>query len=172
MSGSLPPNQPAPPRHGLKAGGVTPATLGEKKDRFTHLSQSGKSVWVSGTSPIEGVREPQGERSVPLGDSKGRSPWRAFGDFPRDGKVTRGRRGGAPSPWGLWGRSPHLRRSEEPSLTTCSRRGAAPPRIDGCRDLRPCKKERGPRRPTKIFFIRAAHKCRPTPARCAPPARG
>ena len=24
------------------------------------------------------------------GDSKGRSPWRAFGDFPRDGKVTRG----------------------------------------------------------------------------------
>ena len=25
----------------------------------------------------------------PSGDSKGRSPWRAFGDFPRDGKVTR-----------------------------------------------------------------------------------
>ena len=24
------------------------------------------------------------------GDSKGRSPWRAFGDFPRDGKVTLG----------------------------------------------------------------------------------
>ena len=24
------------------------------------------------------------------GDSKGRSPWRAFGDFPHDGKVTRG----------------------------------------------------------------------------------
>ena len=24
------------------------------------------------------------------GDSKGHSPWRAFGDFPRDGKVTRG----------------------------------------------------------------------------------
>ena len=24
------------------------------------------------------------------GDSKGRSPWRAFGDFPRAGKVTRG----------------------------------------------------------------------------------
>ena len=29
---------------------------------------------------------------------QGRSPWRAFGDFPRDGKVTRGWRGGAPSP--------------------------------------------------------------------------
>ena len=32
------------------------------------------------------------------GDSKGRSPWRAFGDFPRDGKVTRG--GGAERPPG------------------------------------------------------------------------
>ena len=30
------------------------------------------------------------------GDSKGRSPWRAFGDFPRVGKVTRG--GGAERP--------------------------------------------------------------------------
>ena len=30
------------------------------------------------------------------GDSKGRSPWRAFGDFPRDGKVTQG--GGAERP--------------------------------------------------------------------------
>ena len=30
------------------------------------------------------------------GDSKGRSPWRAFGDFPRDGKVTRVQ-GGAPA---------------------------------------------------------------------------
>ena len=26
----------------------------------------------------------------PSGDSKGHSPWRAFGDFPRDGKVTLG----------------------------------------------------------------------------------
>ena len=30
------------------------------------------------------------------GDSKGRSPWRAFGDFPRVGKVTRVQ-GGAPA---------------------------------------------------------------------------
>ena len=30
------------------------------------------------------------------GDSKGRSPWRAFGDFLRDGKVTRVQ-GGAPA---------------------------------------------------------------------------
>ena len=36
---------------------------------------------------------------------QGRSPWRAFGDFPRDGKVTRGAGRSARS-WGLWGRSP------------------------------------------------------------------
>ena len=39
-------------------------------------------------------REKGGDHA--LGDSKGRSPWRAFGDFPRDGKVTRG--GGAERP--------------------------------------------------------------------------
>ena len=44
------------------------------------------------------------------GDSKGHSPWRAFGDFPRVGKVTRG--GGAERP-------PHRG----------VQRGAAPPRI-------------------------------------------
>ena len=42
-----------------------------------------------------------------LGDSKGRSPWRAFGDFPRVGKVTRG--GGAERPhWGAGTKSDDL----------------------------------------------------------------
>ena len=62
-----------------------------------------------------GAARRRGSEASPSGDSKGRSPWRAFGDFPRDGKVTRGRRGGAPS----WG-------EQEPSLTTCSRGGAVP----------------------------------------------
>ena len=54
---------------------------------------------------------------------QGRSPWRAFGDFPRDGKVTRG--GGAERPlMGVWGPPAPTSGSEEPSLTTCSR-GAA-----------------------------------------------
>ena len=44
----LPPNRPSAPSHGLTAESVTSASPGEKKDRFTHLSQSGKSVWVSG----------------------------------------------------------------------------------------------------------------------------
>ena len=38
----------------------------------------------------------RGSEASPSGDSKGRSPWRAFGDFPRDGKVTRVQ-GGAPA---------------------------------------------------------------------------
>ena len=42
-----------------------------------------------------------------LGDSKGRSPWRAFGDFPRDGKVTRVQ-GGAPAS-GCWGYQPRIK---------------------------------------------------------------
>ena len=38
----------------------------------------------------------RGSEASPSGDSKGRSPWRAFGDFPRVGKVTRVQ-GGAPA---------------------------------------------------------------------------
>ena len=49
------------------------------------------NLTASGSQSFAGTR----------GDSKGRSPWRAFGDFPRDGKVTRG--GGAERP--LMGRS-------------------------------------------------------------------
>ena len=45
-------------------------------------------------------------------------------------------------------------------------------RIVGAGTLVPAKKKGGPAGPQKIFFIRAARKCRPTPARCAPPARG
>ena len=40
----LPPNRPALPRHGLTAESVTSASPGRKTDRFTHPSQSGKSV--------------------------------------------------------------------------------------------------------------------------------
>ena len=55
-------------------------------------------------------REKGGDHA--LGESKGRSPWRAFGDFPRVGKVTRvpsmalpcSR--GAPA-GGCWGCQPH-----------------------------------------------------------------
>ena len=70
----LPPNWPALPRHGLTAESVILSSPGEKKDRFTHLSQSGKSVWVGGRNPIEGVRLAAGgakrpPRGVPRGDT-------------------------------------------------------------------------------------------------------
>ena len=46
--------------------------------------------------PIEGVRLAAGGAKRPPQQVQGRSPWRAFGDFPRDGKVTRVQ-GGAPA---------------------------------------------------------------------------
>ena len=109
------------------------------------------------------------------GDSKGRSPWRAFGDFPRDGKVTRVQ-GGAPAGG---------RRGYQPRKITRgagrSAEGAQPPRkealglgrekngerrgvhrrcgpshIAGCRSLRSCKwTRRGPlQRSGKLGIIR------------------
>ena len=47
-------HQFALPRHGLKAGGVTSASLREKMSPIYSLSQSGKSVWDSGTNPFWG----------------------------------------------------------------------------------------------------------------------
>ena len=93
------------PRHGLTAGGVTPGVAwGEKKtDLPTQLKVANRSGFVAEGSPArDGAQRSEREKGgdhAP-GDSKGRSPWRAFGDFPRDGKVTRGRRGGTPSSWG------------------------------------------------------------------------
>ena len=71
----LPPNWPALPRHGLTAESVILSSPGEKKDRFTHLSQSGKSVWVGGRNPIEGVRlAAGGAKRPPRGVPRGVSP--------------------------------------------------------------------------------------------------
>ena len=77
----------------------------EKQDRFAHqLKVANRSCFmVEGSPARDGAQRSEREKGgghAP-GDSKGRSPWRAFGDFPRDGKVTRGRRGGAPSPRGV-----------------------------------------------------------------------
>ena len=46
--------------------------------------------------PIEGVRLAAGGAKRPPQQVQGRSPWRAFGDFPHDGKVNRVQ-GGAPA---------------------------------------------------------------------------
>ena len=61
-----------------------------------HLKVANPSATVAETSPARCVSErKKGGDFAPAG-SKGRSPWRAFGDFPRDGKVTRVQ-GGAPA---------------------------------------------------------------------------
>ena len=66
----------------------------KKQDRFAHhLKVANRSFSVAQTSPARaGAQRSEREKGGDFapGDSKGRSPWRAFGDFPRDGKVTRG----------------------------------------------------------------------------------
>ena len=75
-------------------------SLGRKKDRFAHkFKVANRSGVVAESSPARAgaqrsEREKGGEHAP--GDSKGHSPWRAFGDFPRVGKVTRVQ-GGAPA---------------------------------------------------------------------------
>ena len=69
---------------------------GNNKDRFAYkLKVANRSFSVAETSPARcaasAARAETLHRQV-----QGRSPWRAFGDFPRDGKVTRG--GGAERP--------------------------------------------------------------------------
>ena len=89
------------PRHGLTAGSVTPGVAwGEKKTGLpTQLKVANRSFVVAESSPArDGAQRSEREKGgghAP-GDSKGRSPWRAFGDFPRVGKVTRVQ-GGAPA---------------------------------------------------------------------------
>ena len=166
----LPPNRPALPRHGLTAESVILSSPGEKKDRFTHLSQSGKSVWVGGRNPIEGVRlAAGGAKRPPRGVPRGVSP---LGDSlmtfssgrksPGAPSMARPCSRGAPASGGVGAAS----------FTKSSQGAGRSARIVGAGALVPAKKKGGPAGPQKIFFIRAARKCRPTPARCAPPARG
>ena len=128
LAPKLHPNvQPKPPRHGLTAQNLFSVKPKKKTRPILPQPQSGKSVFFCGrkqpgamrkrarkgrkgmvvaSSPIGLAFHPsnltasgsQSFAGTRGGDSKGRSPWRAFGDFPRDGKVTRGWRGGAPSP--------------------------------------------------------------------------
>ena len=70
---------------------------------------------------------------MPPSGGPGAQPRHAFGSFRRETKGTPG-----------VGRvGPPMGRSEEPSLTTCSWRGAAPPRIGGRRGSQPRTTSRG-----------------------------
>ena len=81
-----------------------------------------------------------GDDNAPQG-GPGAQPRHAFGDFRRETKVTRGlgrsaQKVGAGT-MSLHKSLPGAGRSEEPSLTTCSRRGCAPPRRWGAGATRP-----------------------------------
>ena len=97
------PNPPAAPRIDSR-GCELRCSLRRNKDRFAHQPKvANRSIFVAETlSRGCGNRRGSGSekcftfRSVPLG-GPGVPLWRAFGDFPRDGKVPRGRRGGASS---------------------------------------------------------------------------
>ena len=98
----------APPRKGCNSGqyvrNKTPAvpridsrecfpdgTEGKNKtDLPSNLKwQIGLFLWLR-VARVQAKRSTNEGGKFAPGDSKGRSPWRAFGDFPRDGKVTRG----------------------------------------------------------------------------------
>ena len=104
----------APPRKGCNSGqyvrNKTPAvpwidsrecfpdgTEGKNKtDLPSNLKwQIGLFLWLR-VARVQAKRSTNEGGKFAPGDSKGRSPWRAFGDFPRDGKVTRVQ-GGAPA---------------------------------------------------------------------------
>ena len=104
--------------------------LGEKKGRFVHkLKVANRSFSVAESSPGASVSAAP-KRAVfrTGGIPKGGSPWRAFGDFPRDGKVTRG--GGAERLhwWVLGLPAPHkLPRGAGRSARSWGAVGAQPP---------------------------------------------
>ena len=102
-------SKPTLPRHGLTAGSVTPGVAwGKKKTDLPTYSKWQIGLFLRLKPYRGGAGTAGGAKRPPRGIPKGGSPWRAFGDFPRDGKVTRGRRGGAPSPRGRGGPSPHF----------------------------------------------------------------
>ena len=102
------------PCHGLKVESVpSKEPKGRIKTDLPTISkwQIGLFLWLK---PYRGdAARRRGSEASPSGDSKGHSPWRAFGDFPRDGKVTR-----------------------VPSMALPCSRGAP---AGGCRDYRPAK---------------------------------
>ena len=99
-------------------------SLGRKQGRFAlHLKVANRAGLVAETLSRGWRQRRRGSEASPSG-GPGAQPRHAFGSFRRETKGTPG-----------VGRvGPLMGRSEEPSLTTCSRRGAAPPRIGGCRD--------------------------------------
>ena len=167
------------PRHGLTAEYFSWSKPKETTRPVCPPSQSGKSVFFCGTNSFEGVaaqcaaggakRPPRGvpRGDTPLGDSL--VTFSSGRKSPGAPSMARPCSRGAPTSGGV-GAASFTKSSQgaEHGKAMLSRSA----RIVGAGTLVPAKKKGGPAGPQKIFFIRAARKCRPTPARCAPPARG
>ena len=102
-----PPVRPAAPRFESRRCDLCQSWGEDEPDSLRYLKVANRSGSEVEGSPARAEAQrserEKGGDFVP-GDSKGRSPWRAFGDFLRDGKVTRG--GGAERPpCGCWSRA-------------------------------------------------------------------
>ena len=106
-----PPVRPAAPRFENRRCDLCQSWGEDEPDSLRYLKVANRSGSEVEGSPARAEAQrserEKGGDFVP-GDSKGRSPWRAFGDFLRDGKVTRG--GGAERPphGGCGAEGPHL----------------------------------------------------------------
>ena len=131
-----------PPSHGLKAESVPSMKPEEKTRPICPLS----SKWQIGLGLWQKVARRETERSAARakraaathrGIPKGGSPWRAFGDFPRDGKVTR-----------------------VPSMAKPCSRGA--PALEEQGLPAPAKPPRGDRSPLSTYTPKRTKSCIPT----------
>ena len=88
-----PPVRPAAPRFESRRCDLCQSWGEDEPDSLRYLKVANRSGSEVEGSPARAEAQrserEKGGDFVP-GDSKGRSPWRAFGDFLRDGKVTRG----------------------------------------------------------------------------------
>ena len=105
-----PPVRPAAPRFESRRCDLCQSWGEDEPDSLRYLKVANRSGSEVEGSPARAEAQrserEKGGDFVP-GDSKGRSPWRAFGDFPRVGKVTRVQ-GGAPARRGVGAKSDDL----------------------------------------------------------------
>ena len=172
--------EPHPPSHGLKTESV-PSMKPEEKNKTDLLTSSKWQIglllclkpFLGGSSACAAggmIMPPRGSTQrgcPPLGDSL--VTFSSGRKSPGAPSMARPCSRGAPASGGV-GAASFTKSSQgaEHGKAMLSRSA----RIVGAGTLVPAKKKGGPAGPQKIFFIRAARKCRPTPARCAPPARG
>ena len=99
---------------------------GERNANCSHHLKVANPARLVPLPPIEGVRLAAGGAKRPPQQVQGRSPWRAFGDFPRDGKVTRVPSMAKPCSRGAPASRVECRGGPQPSSHIVGRRGPRP----------------------------------------------